>query len=85
MDAIDMVLILFIAGICVGVVEMIKQVGLPTRYAGVASVLVGAVLTVVAGLAELVEGNVWLLLLMGVLAGLAGAGLWSAPKAVAQG
>lgn len=61
-------------------VEVAKQIGLPTRWAGVAAILIATVLVIVGGIAL---GNALTLptisrwLMNGVIYGLAAAGLYS--------
>ncbi len=84
METLDMVAVLFLSGVCFGVVEVAKQIGLSSRFAGLVSVLAGIALALIAGFAGQVEGNAGTLVLIGILAGLAAAGLYSAPKAAAR-
>ncbi len=72
----------FLVPLVVGVVQLIKEAGLPSKYAGVLSVLIGigaeflVVGTVVA------SPSVGITTLLGVIVGLAASGLWSGTKAV---
>lgn len=84
MNAVDFVAVAILAGLCVGAVEIIKQAGLPARYAGIVAIAVGITLALIAGAAEQVEGNVWELALIGIMAGFSAAGAWSIPKAAIQ-
>lgn len=81
METIDFVAVAILAGLCVGAVEIIKQTGVPSRFAGIAALVVGITLTLVAGAAGQVEGNAWELVLIGLMAGLSAAGVYSIPKA----
>ena len=81
MDTIDFVAVAILAGLVVGAVEVIKQTGMPSRYAGVVAIVVGITLALIAGAAEQVDGNAWELALIGIMAGFSAAGAWSIPKA----
>jgi hypothetical protein len=86
MELMDMAIILFVSAIVVGVVQAIKAAGLPHQWAGLVSIAVGIVVMLSTGVAGLVDtDNTFLLALMGVISGLAAAGLWSAPKAAITG
>lgn len=60
--------------VVVGLVEVAKKTGLPSRYASVASLVLG-----VAAVWVLQQNVEWL---PGALTGLAASGLWSGTKAV---
>lgn len=83
MGTLDFVVISILAGIVVGIVEVCKRSFLPTRWAGPVAIVVGVLFAQLAGLAGRLEGNAWDLTLIGILTGIAAAGAWSIPKAVA--
>ena len=58
---------------------VVKQLGTPERFVGVAALVIGVALTVVAGLAGWTVGSIWHLILVGIMVGLMAAGLWSVP------
>lgn len=78
---------LVLAPIIVGLVQVAKQAGLASRLAGLVSVGLGLVLGVATGLADVANevGTDLALAIQGIIAGLAGAGLWSTGKAVSEG
>lgn len=85
MDLFDFGVVAFLAALCVAFVELVKQAGLPSRFAGVAALVAGITLSLIGGAAGRVEGDYWELVLIGIMVGLTAAGLWSAPKAVIAG
>ncbi len=61
--------------VCLGLVQVIKGVGLPSRFAPLASIVIGAGLVALTGVA-------WqAVVAQGILVGLAASGLWSGSKA----
>lgn len=66
--------------IVAGLVEIIKTAGLPSRYAPIASLLVGVGVSYLFGWSEWQWG-----ILNGVVYGLSASGLYSGVKAVATG
>lgn len=82
MNTLDFVSISLFAGVVVGIVEVIKRTGVPSRWAGLIAILVGIAIAQIGGLAGQLEGNAWNLALIGILAGISAAGVWSIPKAV---
>lgn len=65
----------------VGVVELLKQLGLPVKFAGV----VAAILGVVIGIVYVAPENIGEGILVGLSLGLAAAGLYSATKNTVEG
>lgn len=65
----------------VGVVELLKQLGLPTKFAGV----VAAILGIVIGIVYVAPANIAEGLLVGLSLGLAAAGLYSGVKNTVEG
>lgn len=62
--------------VIVGLVQVIKGVGLPNKYAPVASIVLGVTILAIVGLA-------WqAFLIQGIIVGLSAAGLYSGSKAV---
>lgn len=82
MDTLDFVSITLLAGVVVGIVEVIKRSGMPSRWAGLAAIAIGILLAQLGGLAGRLDGNAWDLALIGILVGITAAGVWSIPKAV---
>lgn len=82
METLDFVAVTILAGVVVGMVEITKNAGLPSRWAGLVAILLGVIIAQIGGLAGRLDGNAWDLLLIGVLVGIAAAGVWSIPKAV---
>jgi hypothetical protein len=65
----------------VGVVELLKQLGLPTKFAGA----IAAVLGIVIGIVYVAPANIAEGLLVGLSLGLAAAGLYSGVKNTVEG
>jgi hypothetical protein len=67
-----------------GIVQLLKEAGLPARWSGIAAVVVGTLAGLLVQLAGLGDGtsNPHLAALTGTVAGLAAAGVWSGTKAV---
>lgn len=65
--------------ITVGLVAIVKGVGLPSKYAPIASILVGV------GLVALTTVVWQVVIAQGIIVGLAASGLWSGTKATFQG
>lgn len=62
--------------VALGLVEVAKQAGLPSRFAPIMSIVIGI------GLLFL-TGQTWQLnVIQGIIVGLAACGLWSGPKAL---
>ncbi len=68
--------------VIIGLVELAKNLGLPTRYAGLLAVVLGIVLVYVW---TYLSGEARDVILVGLGTGLAAAGLYSAGKAVLHG
>lgn len=62
--------------IVIGVVQVIKTVGLPNRFAPLASLVLG-----IAGAVFLVGGALQVAILQGIIVGLTASGLYSGTKA----
>lgn len=72
-------LVLACIPVTLGLVQVVKGVGVPDRFAPIASIAFGI------GLVAL-TGAVWqVAIASGIVAGLSASGLWSGSKAVAQG
>jgi hypothetical protein len=72
-------LIMAIVPVILGLVQVVKQVGLPSRFAPLASIAIGIGLVALTGVA-------WqAFVVQGIIAGLAASGLWSGSKATIQG
>lgn len=80
MELIDFGIVALLAGLCIALVEMVKQVGIPERFVGVAALVIGIAVTLVAGQAGWTVGGFWHLILVGIMVGLIAAGLWSVPS-----
>lgn len=65
----------------VGVVELLKQLGLPTKF----SALVAAILGIVIGVVYVAPGDILRGLLIGLSLGLAASGLYSGVKNTIEG
>ena len=72
-------LIMAIVPVILGLVRVVKQVGLPSRFVPLASIAIGIGLVALTGVA-------WqAFVVQGIIAGLAASGLWSGSKATIQG
>jgi L-cystine uptake protein TcyP (sodium:dicarboxylate symporter family) len=67
--------------IIVGVVELLKQLGLPTKF----SALVAAILGIVIGIVYVAPGDILRGVLVGLSLGLAASGLYSGVKNTVEG
>lgn len=73
-------LIIAIVPVALGLVSVVKSVGLPSRFAPLASIAIGI------GLTALLPDLSWqATVAQGIIAGLAASGLWSGGKALVQG
>lgn len=71
-------LALAVIPLVLGLVAVVKSIGLPSRFAPLASIAIGAGLLAVTG-------AVWqVALIQGIVVGLAASGLWSGGKALAN-
>ena len=72
-------LIVAIVPVVLGLVQVAKGMGIPSRYAPVASIVLGVALM-------LITGAVWqAAVVQGIIAGLAASGLWSGSKSTFEG
>jgi len=65
----------------VGIVELLKQVGLPSKFAALVSVILG----IVIGMVYLSPDDIKKGILVGLALGLAASGLYSGTKSTAEG
>lgn len=65
----------------VGVVELLKQIGLPSKFAALVSVLLG----ITIGIVYLSPGDIKKGILVGLALGLAASGLYSGTKSTVEG
>jgi hypothetical protein len=65
-------------------VELVKNQGLPTRYAPVASVACGLVIVTLLVGAGVVSLGIWAIIFTGLLAGMSAAGVYSGGKALVR-
>lgn len=65
----------------VGVVEILKRLGLPSKWAPLASLVLG----LMSGYFYVAPGNLTQAVLSGIGLGLAAVGLWSGPKNTVEG
>lgn len=74
--------VVYVSGITFAAVEIAKQAGLPSRYAGLAALVIAVLVAQVNGLYQSGALVAWPAFLMtGVLAGLTTAGTYSGAKA----
>jgi peptidoglycan/LPS O-acetylase OafA/YrhL len=72
-----------IGGLILGLVQMFKQSGLPSRWAAPVSVLLGIIAYVTfAAVKGATPEQWWLAVVMGITVGLAASGLYSGTRAV---
>lgn len=73
--------------VIVGLVQVAKQVGFPTRYAGLLAVVVGAAVGVLGYFSDIYPqvGTFTTFLMAGLAFGLMAAGLWSTGKNALRG
>jgi len=77
--------IVYLSGLTYAAVEILKQAGLPTRYAGLAAILLGVLIAVFDGHQRgepATQAGAWVT--NGIVAGLSAAGLYSGAKAATK-
>jgi hypothetical protein len=82
MPALDLVVFSLALPLTVGVVQVLKEAGLPTRYAGVAALATGVLAGLLVRLSGIGDGPLALASLTGAIAGLSAAGAWSGARAL---
>ena len=81
MTTIDLTIYALALPLTLGLVQVAKDAGLPSRWAGVAAVIIGALAGVFANVARAGGASVTTAALTGIVAGLSAAGVWSGAKA----
>ena len=81
MDAINLPIYTLALPITLGLVQLAKSAGLPTRWAGLAAVIIGALAGLFANLAGGEQASIANAALTGIVAGLSAAGVWSGTRA----
>ena len=81
MTTIDLTIYTIALPLTLGLVQVAKDAGLASRWAGAAAVNIGALAGVFANLAGAGETSAATALLSGIVAGLSAAGVWSGAKA----
>lgn len=81
MEGIDLRIFGLALPLVLGAVQVIKQTGLPDRWAGLVAVACGFAIGIMIRVAGVGEGNAMMAGLTGVIAGLSAAGAWSGTKA----
>jgi len=84
MDALNLPVLALALPLTIGVVEVLKGIGLPSRWAGLVAVLIGIASALAVRLAGIGEGSLPLAALTGAVSGLSAAGVWSGAKAAAR-
>lgn len=79
---INVALVAVLAPIVMGIVQVAKSAGLASRWAGVAAIVIGAILGISAGL---YAGEPYLSGIAGLVAGLTAAGAYSGVRAASSG
>ena len=81
MDSLDLTVYALALPLTIGLVEVLKGLGLSTRWAGLAALLTGIAAGLLVRLAGVGDGSLPLAALTGAVAGLSAAGVWSGAKA----
>ena len=79
---ISVALVAVLTPVVMGIVQVAKGAGLPSRWGGIAAILIGAILGISAGL---YAGDVYLSGIAGLVAGLTAAGAYSGVRAASSG
>lgn len=77
--------IVYLSGLTYAAVEILKQAGVPSRYAGLAAIVVGVLIGIIDGYQRgggMAEASGWVM--AGAIAGLTAAGAFSGAKAAAR-
>lgn len=82
MPALDLVVFSLALPLTVGVVQVLKEAALPTRYAGIAALATGVLAGLLVRLSGIGDGPLALAALTGAIAGLSAAGAWSGARAL---
>ena len=72
-------LIIAIVPVILGLVQVVKSVGLPSKFAPLASLVIGVGLVALTGASWQAD------IVQGIIAGLAASGLWSGSKSTFEG
>lgn len=81
MTTIDLTIYTLTLPLTLGLVQVAKDAGLASRWAGVAAVVIGALAGIIVDLATGSGTNLATATVSGVVAGLSAAGVWSGAKA----
>ena len=84
MPALDLVVFSLALPLTVGVVQVLKEAALPTRYAGIAALATGVLAGLLVRLSGIGDGPLALAALTGAIAGLSAAGAWSGARALRE-
>jgi len=84
MPALDLVVFSLALPLTVGVVQVLKEAALPTRYAGVAALATGVLAGLLVRFSGIGDGPLALAALTGAIAGLSAAGAWSGARALRE-
>jgi hypothetical protein len=82
--SVDLAIWAVVAPLVVAIVQVCKQAGLPSRWAGVAALAAGTLCGGLARLAGVGGGPLAAALLTGAIAGLSAAGAWSGARAASE-
>lgn len=82
MTELDLVVFSLTLPLTIGIVQVLKEAALPTRYAGLAALATGVVAAILVRLSGIGAGPLALAALTGAVAGLSAAGVWSGARAL---
>lgn len=81
-DALDLQVLALALPLTLGLVQLLKEAGLPARWAGLAALLIGTACGLLVHAVGIGSSAAPLAALTGAVAGLTAAGVWSGTKAL---
>jgi len=84
MTHLDVVVYSLALPLTVAIVQVLKEAGIPTRYAGLAALATGIAAGLLVRLSGVGSGPLALAALSGAIAGLSAAGVWSGTRALRE-
>ena len=84
MTQLDLVVYGLALPLTIAIVQVLKEAGVPTRYAGLAALATGICAGLFVRLSGIGDGPLTLAALTGAVAGLSAAGVWSGARALRE-
>ena len=82
MTSLDLAIFSLALPLTIGIVQVLKEAALPSRYAGLAALITGILAGLLVNLAGIGTGPLPQATLTGAVAGLSAAGVWSGARAL---